>query len=121
MGGCDSFAEQLEIKLKATLDFPIRVEVAGADWVVNISPVGELPGRVKKLVGVKPQTNGTLISVARAAFADCGLSEAKSFFGANFTEEGSYMMLRVAKSLDPADIAPVVASWLKNYVTSASS
>lgn len=117
MGKLDSFANQLEIELKTLLDCPVSVEIGGSDWVVNISPRNvELPGRVKKLVGVKPQTNGTLISVARAGFADCGLQEKDKFFGVGFSEEGSYMMLRIQRSLNPADIAPVIGEWLKSYV-----
>lgn len=120
----ESFRDQLEIKLKALLDFPVSVWIGGtkSDWVVNIKPSSiELPTRLKKLLGVKPQKTNTLISVARAGFADCGLQEEDKFFGTVFSEEGSYMMLRVQRPLDSADIAPVVGEWLKNYVKAVDS
>ena len=112
-----SFAEQIEVKLKALPDCPVLVEIGGSDWVVNISPDDvELPRGVKKLIGVKPQANGCLISVAGAGFTDCGLYKSDRFFGTGFIEEDSYMMLRVQMPLDPADITPIIREWLKNYV-----
>ncbi|MDA2930730.1 hypothetical protein MYX84_12435 [Acidobacteria bacterium AH-259-O06] len=120
VGSLESFKDQLKVKLVASLDFPVSVEVGGSDWVVNISPAGvRLPPRVRKLIGVKPLEESTRISVARAAFGECGLSAADDFFGTTFSEEGSYMMLRIPRPLYPTDIASVIGMWLKEYVRNA--
>ncbi len=105
--------------LEDSCPFPLIIEIGGKEWVINISPKGvDLPHRIKKLIGVKAQANSILISIARSAFADCGVSKTDQFHGASFQEKGSYMMLRIDKPLRPRDVAPLIARFLNAYVTS---
>ncbi len=122
MPDMQKYMDHLTHLLDVSCPFPLDVEIGGEEWVINISPRSvELPARVKKLIGVKCQEGSILISIARAAFADCGASTAERYFGSSFREKGSYMMLRVEEPLGPRDIAPLVARWLNAYVASVGS
>jgi hypothetical protein len=86
--------------------------------VINISPKGvNLPPRIQKLIGVKAQAGSILISIARSAFADCGVSKTDRFLGASLQERGSYMMLRIDEPVGPRDVAPMIARFLNAYVS----
>jgi len=105
--------------LREMLGDSALIKISGDNWVINISPIQvELPHRRKKLIGIKPQNNGIIISLPTNGIRLCGVAVGDELFGTRFIESKSYVFLKTNRVIDAAEIAPHIRKWVDTYIKS---